>query len=281
MIFTTIATNVDRYLAHAAAFARNSYEFRRDLGWADPAPFVGISYTELDEASDHGRDVAHQDLRRFLDGDERSDERPAVSRIALPPKLSVAVSTHAAPPPDGFPMSLICEGEVEYPEDDSIYGTYWLQTSRDLGEYTSIEEAISAASRILTTGSFDLDDSEALSFAPSLFLVRDRDQRLVLAGHVLSNGIRWCEPVASNDEVVRVHAEVSQTNAEAAFEAGWDNHSTARMLRFRARVLEGHLVDEVWRARARHALTATNAGRSPCPSPSDPLPVPSYAAYRA
>jgi hypothetical protein len=41
---------------------------------------------------------------------------------------------------------------------------------------------------------------------------------------------------------------------EAFFEAGWDNHSTARSLRLRASALEGRLVDAYWRQAARAAL---------------------------
>src|SRR3546814_17586277 len=91
---------------------------------------------------------------------------------------------------------------------------------------------------------FDLTDaSDALSFAPELIIVRDRDQRLVLAGQVRGDNVRWCIPVASDDETEQIVKEVAELRGEASYEAGWDNFSTAQALRFRARVLEVRHVD--------------------------------------
>lgn len=280
MFFTTIGTNVDQLLARLAAFLRGAYEFRRDFTWADPARSDGSSYTVLDEAYDHGRDVAHRIfLRRYDDEQARAPVVPI--RIPHTAPAFRDPSTHPLELSDIYPLALCCEGRVRYPEDNPIYGTYWLGSALRLGEYHRIEDAIAAASLILSNDSFAIDDGEALGFSPDLFVIRDQVRRLVLVGHVWGLGIRWCEPVSSDDEVVRVRAEVDQTCREASFEAGWDNHETARQLRLRATVLKGHLVHVAWRQRARNALVASGAWRSPCPSPSDPLPVPSYATYPA
>lgn len=279
MIFTTIGSNVDYVLARFTAFARGAYEFRSDVTWADPAQSDSNPYTELDEAYDQGRDFAHQLFLRQYD-DEQSSGGPAQIRL---PRTEPAFDRQPPQPyalSDIYPLRLTCEGRVQYPEEHT-YGTYWLDFTVHLGEHHRIEDAIFAATRNLADARFSLDDDEAFGFSPDLFVICDQVQRLVLAGEVWGRGIKWCEPVASDDEVVRLRAEVSQTYKEASFEAGWDNHETARQLRRRASVLKGHLVDVAWRTRARNALAATGAWRSPCPSPSDPLPVPSYATYAA
>ena len=81
-----------------------------------------------------------------------------------------------------------------------------------------------------------------------------RAASLVLAGEPWQRGVRWCEPVASDGEAQLVVEKASKLRGEASFEAGWDNHSTARSLRFRASALEGRLVDAYWRQAARAAL---------------------------
>lgn len=280
MIFTTIGTNVAQFLARLTALARGAYEFRRDFTWADRARSNSNSYTELDEAYDPGRDVAHWIFLRRFD-DELATEPPVPIRIPRTARALRDPTMHLLELSDIYPMALSCEGRVQYPEDNPIYGTYWLGSARHLGEHHRIEDAIAAAARILANRTFSINDGEALGFSPDLFVIRDQVRRLVLVGHVWGLGIKWCAPVSSDDEVARIQAEVDQTCREASFEAGWDNHETARQLRLRASVLKGHLIDVAWRERARNALAASGAWRAPCPSPSDPLPVPSYATFPA
>lgn len=280
MIITSIGTNIAQFLARLTAFARGAYEFRRDFTWAGPSRSHCNPYTKLDGAYDHGRDVVHHVfLRRQVD--EHATEPPVPIRT---PRAAPALrdpSLHALELSDIFPLALSCEGRVQYPEDNPIYGTYWLASALRLGEHHRIEDAIAAASRILANHAFAIKDGEALGFSPDLFVIRDQVRRLVLTGHVWGLGIKWCEPVSSDGEVARVRAEIDQTCREASFEAGWDNYETARQLRLRASVLKGHLIDMAWRERARNALVASGAWSAPCPSPSDPLPVPSYATYPA
>lgn len=47
------------------AFLRGVWEFRSDVTWADPAR--EDRYTELDEAYDMGREMAHRLTLRFFD----------------------------------------------------------------------------------------------------------------------------------------------------------------------------------------------------------------------
>lgn len=52
----------------AGAFLLGMLEFLRESTWADPARDHACGYTELDEAYDRGRDLAHRfTLRRFDD----------------------------------------------------------------------------------------------------------------------------------------------------------------------------------------------------------------------
>lgn len=149
-----------------------------------------------------------------------------------------------------------CEGVLEYPEDDPIYGTYWMAAALDIGRCGLIEEAIALAAASVQADRFDLDDdSEALSFSPEYIEITDESHRLVLAGRVRGYKIDWCEPVLSNVEALEVRKQVGKLRSEASFEMGWDNFSTARALRKDARALAGRLVDAHWRNHARLAIS--------------------------
>lgn len=152
-------------------------------------------------------------------------------------------------------FTVICQGEIEYPEDDPIYGTWWTSHALELGQCGLIEDAMSLADTHISQHDFDLsDDDEALDFSPELVILLDRQQRLVLAGQAWGNGIRWCPPVTTDDEARQIAKEVVALRSEASYEAGWDNFCTAKGLRLRARVLEGRLVDRYWRDYAGKAI---------------------------
>ena len=234
MIFTTIGTTIDQFLARATALARGSCEFRSNLTWADPARSDGNSCAELDEAYDRGRNFAHRALLRRFD-DEQSPGSAILIRI---PREDPAFDGSTIRPlglSDIYPLTLTCKGRVQYPEEH-CYGTYWVELRIHLGEHHRIEDAISAATLILAGDSFSLDDDEALGFLADLFVIRDQVQRLVLAGQTWGRDIKWCETAASDDQLARVRAEIIQTYKEASFESGWDNHETALQLRRRASV---------------------------------------------
>ena len=110
---------------------------------------------------------------------------------------------------------------------------------------------------------FDLNpDSDALDFRPELVLVRDSLNRLVLTGQVWGAGIRWSEPITSDEEAAAVANQVDDLSGEASYEAGWDNYSMAEGLRLRARVLAGRLVDPFWQAPPRRSgLCGYGCGR--------------------
>lgn len=153
---------------------------------------------------------------------------------------------------------ITCQGNVEYPEDDPVFGTWLTPSTLVLGKCDLIEDAMSLAQVRVSQHDFDLTDaSEALDFAPELIVIRDRDGRLVLAGQVRGDTVRWCIPVASDEEASQIVKEVAELRSEASYEAGWDNFSTAQGLRFHARVLEGRLVDHFWRHHTRQVVPAT------------------------
>ena len=152
-------------------------------------------------------------------------------------------------------LTVSCQGYIEYPEDDPVYGTWWTPYSLVLGQHGLIEEAMALAAACVTKDEFDLtSEIEALDFRPELVLVRDPLDRLVLAGHVEGQRICWCNPVSSQDDAAGVAKQVDELRDEAAYEAGWDNYCTAEHLRLRARALAGRLVDPFWQEHARMAV---------------------------
>ncbi|MGB3288590.1 MAG: hypothetical protein WBA83_04900 [Burkholderiaceae bacterium] len=150
-----------------------------------------------------------------------------------------------------------CQGNVEYPEDDPIYGSWWTPHTLVLGQCGLIEDAMALAKARVSHHDFDLSGAiDALSFSPELIVIRDGDGRLVLAGQVRENSVRWCLPATSDEETEQIVNEVAELRREASYEAGWDNFSTAQGLRLRARVQEGRLVDRVWRDHTRKVVPA-------------------------
>lgn len=154
-------------------------------------------------------------------------------------------------------FSVTCEGEAEYPEDDPVYGTYWVESVADLGPFDSLDQAI-----VEIGNRTDRDDigsvcEDALSFSSRLFKISDDDGRLVLAGEVRGAKVSWCVPVVSHEEALQVTSKIEALHSSASFELGWDNFSTARRLRFEASILEGRLVDPLWRDVAGAALSTT------------------------
>src|SRR3546814_4213030 len=73
-----------------------------------------------------------------------------------------------------------------------------------LGKCGLIEDAMSLANTRVLHHDFDpTDASDALSFAPELIIVRDRDQRLVLAGQVRGDNVRSEEHTSELQSLMR------------------------------------------------------------------------------
>ena len=103
-------------------------------------------------------------------------------------------------------------------------------------------------------GAIDHAEGIAPGAAPQLLAILDRDARLVLAGAASDHAVAWCHPVTSAVEARGVVTEASQLRAQAGRAAAWGEPALARRLRHRADLLDGRLVDPLWRAFAARAL---------------------------
>ena len=103
-------------------------------------------------------------------------------------------------------------------------------------------------------GAIDHAEGMATNTAPQLLAIFDRDERLVLAGAASDCAVAWCHPVMSATEARGVVTEASQLRAQAGRAAAWGEPDLARRLRHRADLLDGRLVDPLWRTLAARAL---------------------------
>jgi hypothetical protein len=90
--------------------------------------------------------------------------------------------------------------------------------------------------------------------APQLLAILDSDERLVLAGSASDHAVTWCHPVTSAAEARGVVTEASQLRAQAGCVSAWGEPDLAQRLRHRADLLDGRLVDPLWRTFAAQAL---------------------------
>lgn len=153
---------------------------------------------------------------------------------------------------------LTCMGELEYPQDDPQYGTYKMDGYVVLGSFGLIEDAISMAQTRISEDPFPVSaESDALAFYPEQIYInfKSRNGKLVLSGTVRNQQINWCYPSVSSSEEADLEIRIADLYSRASFESGWDNYETARALRRRAAVLEGHLVNPQWRKHAHTALS--------------------------
>lgn len=129
-----------------------------------------------------------------------------------------------------------------------------------LGARGLIEEAMILAETRVRDHDFDLSgDEDLIAFHPEIISIYDEYNRLVLTGSAGNGKVAWRPPVSSASEAGEVARQVAKLYAEASFERGWDNFSTARGLELDARILSGRLVHPIWRNYARAALTAATA----------------------
>ncbi|PJF10228.1 DNA repair protein RadC [Pseudorhodobacter sp. MZDSW-24AT] len=103
-------------------------------------------------------------------------------------------------------------------------------------------------------GAIDHAEGIAPDAAPQLLAILDRDERLVLAGAASDGAVAWSHPVISAAEARGVVTEASQLRALACRTAAWCEPYLAERLRHRADLLDGRLVDPLWRAFAARAL---------------------------
>lgn len=103
-------------------------------------------------------------------------------------------------------------------------------------------------------GAIDHAEGIAPDTTPQLLAILDRDERLVLAGAASDHAVAWCHPVTSAAEARGVVTEASKLRAQAGRAAAWGEPDLVQRLRHRADLLDGRLVDPLWRAFAARAL---------------------------
>lgn len=156
--------------------------------------------------------------------------------------------------------------DVEEPENPMR----WMATYHIDGGST-IEEAISKAEALIQGGEYPVSDDveEWGSFVPEAITIVDRSKNLVASATVVDESswfadgeqvlkVKWLEPVRSNWELESVNKDVKAHLSEAAFEASWDNYSTAERLREEAGQLKRRFTAPQWRQHARKALGFAN-----------------------
>ena len=162
---------------------------------------------------------------------------------------------------DSSPIAVEISGFTEAgdPQRESADGdptscSYEAPRIFELAHADTLAGAIAAIERLARQDRLFIRDDSAIGFKARLFIVRDDDDCQVLAGEPDADGIRWCEPVASDGEARFVVAQACRLRAAATGKAEADLNAEARALRFSASVLEGRLVHAVWREAARAAL---------------------------
>lgn len=176
----------------------------------------------------------------------------ALTPISAATPLSRAMSAFAEA--RRFPLRVRCLGEIDYAQDDPADGVFPVPRTLDLALSASLSEAIARIKRSVLQDIVAPGGECCFRFIPRLFFVVDDEQCLVIAGEPSHGSIKWCAPVASDGEARLVVHTASKLRGEASREAGSNNHENARILRFRASVLEGRLVHSNWRQRASTAL---------------------------
>ncbi|WP_208717869.1 hypothetical protein [Pantoea cypripedii] len=87
-------------------------------------------------------------------------------------------------------------------------------------------------------------DAGPVSFQPHLAIIRDVAGRIVIRGNV--RHLTWYKPATDPNEIAMIQIQQQALYEEAAFESGWDNYETARMLLETSDEVGARLIDEVW-----------------------------------
>lgn len=135
--------------------------------------------------------------------------------------------------------------------DDAALDQLRFDREVDLGTFGDLAAAMAKAGTSVAPGLIAAGRDPDLRLVPQFVTVFDADYCLVLAGEVKAGLIAWCAPVTSDAEARRVVSEACQLRAEARAAVDAGNPTGADALIFRARVLEGGLVDPFWRDLAR------------------------------
>ena len=156
-----------------------------------------------------------------------------------------------------FRFSVDVVGQMEYPEDDPVHGTYWQDGYVQLGRAWTVAEAMNIAAAAWLEDEWeprekgecywDNDfgrDMGPVSFSPRMIVIRDAHNRKVLTADAA--GLMWNAHITCEEEISRFAAERDALLREAALESSWDNFSTAKQLRAKAEATQAGVVDNAW-----------------------------------
>ena len=144
-------------------------------------------------------------------------------------------------------FTVLLHGSMELLED-SGRGTFHIEGYCQLGQCGVLDEILPIALEAVRQDRYPTP-AAALAFCPKRISVSDRHGHLVMAGKVnqVTRSIDWIAPCRTAEEEKVVLAQIQLLRSRSAFQHGWDNFSTSRLLDTDADLLKGRLVHKPWR----------------------------------
>jgi len=137
--------------------------------------------------------------------------------------------------------------QLKVDRENPLFLAHLNATPMDFGKFRSLTGAIAQAVELAGAGAIGCQ-------AVDLLTIFDLDERLVLAGATMDGGVAWCHPVRSDAEARAVAQEACALRGQAMRREQGHGGGSAQELRWRARLLDGRLVDPFWRSAACQAL---------------------------
>ncbi|KTT49841.1 hypothetical protein SB11R_10150 [Pseudomonas oryzihabitans] len=153
-------------------------------------------------------------------------------------------------------FTILLHGSMERLED-SGRGTFHIDGYVQLGQCGVLDDILPIALEAVRQDGHPTPPG-MLSFCPKRISVSDRHGHLVMAGKVdpVTRCIDWIAPCRTAEEEKVVLAQIQLLRSRSAFQHGWDNFSTSRLLDTDADLLKGRLVHKLWRSHVRALLSA-------------------------
>ncbi|MGP2450671.1 hypothetical protein ACTUSR_16425 [Pantoea stewartii subsp. indologenes] len=142
------------------------------------------------------------------------------------------------------PFGLTVSGRMEFPDDDFYPGTYWCDAEVSLGRADSLPEAMELLVKASLSGDWKQEEHGGYGFDPHIATITDIARRVVLRGNART--LEWAAPETDPAAFERIAAKKQALREQAAYEASWDSHATARQLRLEADMLDVSSVHAVW-----------------------------------
>ncbi len=153
-------------------------------------------------------------------------------------------------------FTILLHGSMKLLED-SGRGTFHINGHVQLGQCGLLDDILPIALEAVRQDRYPIP-AAALDFYPKRISVSDRHGHLVMAGKVdrESRNIDWIAPCHTAEEEKVVLAQIQLLRSRSAFQHGWDNFSTSRLLDIDADLLKGRLIHKAWRPHVRALLSA-------------------------